>query len=458
MSFQPQMNRLSLDQAPPLSIPLSFFATAPVFMALAGLLLATRGLPLLASNWSPQTIGLTHLGTLGVLSMVMIGALYQMAPVVAAAPVPFIRIAHGVHFLLTLGVVMIAVGLLGVVSHCTYPGFLVVGLALLLFLATVGTALFRTQSKGETVWGMRVALVALTLVMLLGLCMGRGYWDGSFPEARQLWLQTHFLLAFLGWVGGLISAVSWQVVPMFYLSPPVASSSRKFVLAGVILGMLGLVGVFGAHLLGWIELSATGDPLWYSTATRSTWFVALASAPALAAVWGLHPHLIFHNLRKRRRKRIDGSLFFWQVGMCMAPLCGLLAVSMLFCNDARLPLELGWIVIWGWAGMIIHGMLTRIVPFLIWFHRYSPYVGKVKVASMRGLLPDTWTRVGFGLHLGTLVLGVLAIALQQDVLVRLTGVGLLATASSLGWTIFHLIRQFPDLSTLPTPSDEELAP
>jgi hypothetical protein len=132
----------------------------------------------------------------------------------------------------------------------------------------------------------------------------------------------------------------------------------------------------------------------------------------------------------------------------MAPLCALLAASMLFCTDARLALWLGWIVIWGWAGMIIHGMLTRIIPFLVWFHRYSPYVGKVKVASMRGLLPDTWTRAGFGIHLSTLVLGVLAIALQQDVLVRLTGVGLLATACSLGWTVFHLIRQSPDLSAL----------
>ncbi len=432
------MNRLSLDQAPPLSIPLSFFATAPFFIAVAGLVLVIKGLPVLVSNWSPLTLGLTHLGTLGVLSMVMIGALYQMAPVVAGAPVPFIRVAHGVHFFLTLGVVMLAVGLSGLAPHCTYPGFLVVGLALLLFLGTVGVALFRTTSKGETVQGMRTAIVALTLVMLLGLCMGRGYWDGSFPEARRLWLQTHFLLAFLGWVGGLISAVSWQVVPMFYLSPPISSLSRKIVLAGVMLGLAGLVAVFGVQLMGWVELPATQSP----------WLVAFAAAPALAAVWGLHPHLIFHNLRKRRRKRIDGSLFFWQVGMCMAPLCALLAASMLFCTDARLAICLGWIVIWGWAGMIIHGMLTRIVPFLIWFHRYSPYVGKVKVASMRGLLPDTWTRVGFGLHLTTLVIGVLAIALQQDLLVRLTGVGLLATGASLGWTIFHLIRQSPDLSSL----------
>ena len=30
MSFTPEMNRLSLDQAPPLAIPASFFLTAPV--------------------------------------------------------------------------------------------------------------------------------------------------------------------------------------------------------------------------------------------------------------------------------------------------------------------------------------------------------------------------------------------------------------------------------------------
>jgi len=80
---------LSLEQAPPLSIPTFFFLLAPLFLGLAGVLLALQGSEILTSGWNLQTLGLTHLLTLGFLGMIMMGALFQMTPVVAGAPVPW---------------------------------------------------------------------------------------------------------------------------------------------------------------------------------------------------------------------------------------------------------------------------------------------------------------------------------------------------------------------------------
>ena len=69
---------LSLQQAPPFSVPFRFFVTAPLF-ALAGCLLALiAGPELLISRWHPQLLALVHLFTLGVVTMVMAGALMQL--------------------------------------------------------------------------------------------------------------------------------------------------------------------------------------------------------------------------------------------------------------------------------------------------------------------------------------------------------------------------------------------
>ena len=92
-------------------IPLSFFLTAPLAVAAAGAVLLHSGSAAFASGWSPTTLALAHLGTLGMLGMVMLGALYQMTPVVAGSAVPWVRLAHAVHALLVVGLVGLVVGI-----------------------------------------------------------------------------------------------------------------------------------------------------------------------------------------------------------------------------------------------------------------------------------------------------------------------------------------------------------
>ncbi|MHB0982634.1 MAG: hypothetical protein ACYC02_04540, partial [Thiobacillus sp.] len=78
---------LSFGQAPPYSLPLRFFLTAPLFLlAAAGLIVWAP--EALASRWTPYTLALTHALTLGFLAMVMLGALLQMLPVVAGSSIP----------------------------------------------------------------------------------------------------------------------------------------------------------------------------------------------------------------------------------------------------------------------------------------------------------------------------------------------------------------------------------
>jgi len=65
---------LSFEQAPPFSLPLRFFLTAPLFLlAAAGLIVLSPDA--LASRWTPQALALTHALTLGFLAMAMLGAL-----------------------------------------------------------------------------------------------------------------------------------------------------------------------------------------------------------------------------------------------------------------------------------------------------------------------------------------------------------------------------------------------
>ena len=418
---------LSLDQAPPLSIPASFFLTIPIGLLLAAYVLLKTGSAAFISPWMPHALALTHAGTLGVLGMGMIGALYQMTPVMAGSPVPFTRLAHLAHILLVVGLLGFIWRLMGGPMSMMSAAIVCFSIAMSAVVLPLGWALIHAPTTNETVQGMRMAVASLAVITVIGLVMASGFAGGVFSANRMLWVQVHLTLALLGWVGGLIMAVSWQVIPMFYLTPNVDKTTKRWLLALLLTGLVLplLVAITGVGISGFLSPSR---------------LAAIAALPAAIAIWLLHPALTLRNISNRQRKRSDASLFFWQAGLVSGLLIIPIAMAALLLPDPRWQVLFGWLLIWGWAATIMHGMLTRIIPFLVWFHRYSTRVGLEIVPSMRSLLPQQRIKTGFILHLSSVLLGVIAIYFQTDWLAQLTGLLLVATAFNITSMLIHILR------------------
>ncbi len=411
---------LSLDQAPPLAVPIGFFVLAPLAMIALGLLLVGWGIGVVASPWQPRTIAATHLGTLGLLGAVMLGALYQLIPVVAGARVPAIRLAHGVQGALLVGVSALVAGIWRSDSSLSGLGLVALAAAWVGFLAPVGWALARAQGRGDTVTGLRLAVLALLVLVAMGLRMAWGYAAADFPADRPTWLLAHATLGLVVWVGGLLTSVSWQLVPMFYTAPQYPAWLTR-----------GTLAVLAAALLGVPVALALQAP-----ASAVLW----VAAPAVLAVWVVHPIATFILLGRRRRCRADVSLACWRSGLAAGLLLGPLAAATLLAPDpTRWQVCLGWVAIWGWAGLIMHGMLTRIVSFLVWFHRFSSLVGLAPVPPMRRLWPDARARVGLHAHGAAVVIGAAAILLANDALARAAGAAMVVAGIALGYGLLRCV-------------------
>lgn len=409
---------LSLEQAPPLAAPLRFFLAAPAFLAAAGLLAAAR------PEWSsslaaPATLALTHLLTLGFLGMVMLGALTQMLPVVAGAPLPAVRpVARLAHAGLLLGTPTLAWGLAQGETLGIELGAGLLGAGLTVFIAAAALGLARIQQAGpqDTTQAMRLALLALGLTLILGLGLAAwlaGYWQPDTPES---WLRGHVLWGLAGWIGVLVMGSAWQVVPMLQLTPAYPRRLARGLLLAVALAL---------PAAAW--LAAQGALL-----GEGVLAVALAGF-ALATL---------DRQRRRKRKLADTTLDFWRLGM------GSLILAMLLVGlDALRPLPetvrlaAGILFLLGFAASVVVGMLYKILPFLAWFHLQGQRgFAAGGLPSMRDYLPEARARGQFRLYLAALACLVSA---PFAPFLALPG-GLLLTASAiwLGWNLWRVRALF----------------
>ncbi len=419
---------LRLDQVPPLDIPLRFFLTAPLFGMAAGASLLLQGGALLGHALVPGMLACAHLVTLGWVTMTMVGALYQILPVLIGTPVPRIAWGRWVHAGLAGGTVALAVGLAAgaawaAAAWATGIAAALLGLSLFTALAQFTVAAWRAPAAGATRWAIRLALAALAVTAALGLTFAVRQAAGNPLADRTAWIAVHAYWGLAGWIGALILGVGSAMLPMFYLTPQAPA-------AGLWLALSALAATLVSALLlpsGWLNGGLLNGGAWIPTAS------AILAYATLAGCW-------LWMLSRRRRTANDASLWLWRAALGWgAAGCVLLAWQQ-WAPDARAALVLGMAMLVGCAANLINAMLLKIVPFLVWLHRFSRNLGKTPVPLMGDLLPARHARRQAGCMFAATALLVLAGWLPSDVLARLAGAGLLLACGYLEWLLWRAWR------------------
>lgn len=378
---------LSYEQAPPLGQPLRFFLTAPLFLLLA----AVAAIPT-AADWTvdPHTlsaVALTHLLTLGVLGMVMQGALLQMLPVVVGTPVPAsVWVARLGHAGLGLGTPLLAVGLYRGDSALIHAALAALTLGWLPFLAAAAVSLARARTASTlTLVPMRLAWLGALLTVALGQWLAGVLAGDLDPNGIEQGLGLHVAWGLTGWVLLLVMGVAYQVVPMLQITPPYPAGYARWA-AWVVFAALALLS-----LASFAEMASLAE-------------AGYGLLGASLAGFGL----VTLDLQRRRRRRVsDATLLFWRLGML-----SLIILAPLPWLYPRLPAELqgaaavmgGLTFLLGFTVSVVSGMLYKIVPFLAWFHLQTQTGARAgSIPNMKEFLPDGQARHHWRLHLAAVL-------------------------------------------------------
>ncbi|WP_345792292.1 hypothetical protein AAG895_12255 [Thauera sp. JM12B12] len=405
---------LAYEDTPPLSAPLRFFLTAPLFGLVAGLVLLFDG-ELLVSRWTPGALAVVHLFAAGFMLQVMLGALLQILPVVAGAAFPApLRIAGITHVLLGAGAASLAFGL-GVGAPGAIVGggaLLACGLVIFLVASLIGlTRAAPAQGASRTPRDLRLALAALGLTTVLGIVLAVALGGGvALPVALPTLVDLHAIWAWLGWGGLLLAATSWVVVPMFQITPAYPARFTRFWAPGTL-----------AVLLAWsLSLIAGLNAL---TLVLSALLLAAAAGYALQTL---------KLQRNSRRTTPDAPFRAFRLSM-LAMLGSLAALLVSMVHDApQWPVLAGVLVFHGTFAGSISAMLYKIVPFLTWLNLTQ---SRIRAPNMKKLLPDPPIRNQLRLHAAALAALVAAVAAPAAA--PLAG---LLVAAEFAWLLANLLR------------------
>lgn len=404
---------LGTKYAPPFRLVGVHFAAGVVGLLVFAAALVASARTLDGHFFQARVLALTHLCVLGWLMPITLGALHQLIPVVFERPLLSTKLPYLALAIFLSG----AAGMIWQFWHWTvytpafvwHAVFAATGLAIDVLHLAVTIALARRWSlTGANVIASFAWLLAAAT---LGVVLAWNLWQPFLTTDHLQLLRAHAHGAALGFFGLLIMGVAYRLLEMF------------------------LLGYVDRWRPGWVAFVATNAAL----VLLVTSFVLRARTLHVAAIGlgvvGIAGFVI--QVRRivaaRTRRALDPAfrhtvMSLVYLGLAAAAGAALVLAPMSPALRNRLILVYGLLALPGFIGSIVIGQLHKILPFLVWFHRFGPYVGLKKVPTAGELVPRTPQRVLLViLHVAvaTLVAGVLAGAPA----LRLAGAALFAAAA-----------------------------
>lgn len=375
----------------PFSLPASHFAAGLFFFAAAAVLLPFAVIDLTAGRFlAGKVVALVHLYTLGWLTISIMGALCQLFPVVLDAPLRWPRLGYVTVAIFVPGLLLFVCGLLGHGTLLVVIGASLFILALLTFLINAIATLKRAQKRDVTWWALSFALCFLAATLTFGGALaGNLHW--SFLSDRRLAVLTlHMHVAIAGWVGLVAMGVGHRLLPMFMLSH---GANERWLKLGIALT------ASGCMLL----------TLLHSFMTRALFTVATSLLAAGAVLLFVQ---VGSYISHRHRPQLDAGMRLAVSGMALLLIAVLLGLYLLIAQPSfRLVVAYG-IALVGSFVLFVAGHYYKILPFLVWNHRYAPHVGRKELPKIGELLDGRVTNfVRYALVLG--VTGLIAATLTQ---------------------------------------------
>lgn len=409
------MFSISQDFAPPFKLISPFFILGSLFYLFSVIFIffiSSENLFALDT----KIVGFVHLFLLGFIMMTIFGAMAQLVPVVLEVGHFGVELFYAIWPLLGIGTIMMVFGFVSYPMLLPFGGVVVL-ISMMIFVMEIFLTIKKIKKFNLVMKSILVSNTFLFFGVIFGLVMALGY-SGLISVDVNMLLRGHLFLVIIGYIVITVMGLSLVLLPMFGLSH---GFSQKPLERAMLMVGSAVILVVASSLYPLSILEYSGYVL---------------------AILGLGVYFYFINTiyKTRARKEIDiyaKSLMFSYFSL-LASLA--LAILYFFFGAEEILLCSGWMMFFGFFGFVITGHVYKIIPFLVWFERFSPLVGKQKVPMLADMLPKKGSSAQLLFSAVGVIIIAVAILLQDEKLIKAGASFLLIGAFTFVRNVLYMIN------------------
>ncbi|MBU0925992.1 hypothetical protein KKG81_13990 [bacterium] len=384
---------ISQQFAPPFKLVSSFFISALLMFFISIALLFTFDITLLHTQ-STMVLSWVHLYLLGFVMMSIFASMAQLLPVVLEVEHFSIDLYYVVNPLLFIGTVLIFLGFYKYPILLSYGG-VIVFISFFIFLFESFLTIKKVEKLNFLSSTVFVANIFLFLGLVVAILLSFVY-TGALDFDLKALMLSHIYLVFVGYLGITIISMSYILIPMFWLSHSFNNIYLKIAFYKISIGVVlvvfsQLIDISFFKYFGYLEV-------------------------LLGFIFYIYQLYLIFKTKVRKQKDIYYLYIVFAVISFILALI-LSCFYFVYLNDYILSVA-GFVFLIGFLSPIITAHLYKIVPFLVWFHRFSSLVGKQKVPMLADMVPIKSSNFGFGFYLIGFILSLVALTFSSDILFK----------------------------------------
>jgi len=378
--------------APPPSVVVPHFVFGAISFLVLTILILFNVESISGHYFNPKLLSLVHLTTLGWISMIIFGALYQLVPVVLDVKLHNEKLARVNFFIYALSIIIFVFAFWNLYSK---PLLFQIGGTLMftsitLFSYNIMMSALNAKRKliaakfiiTSIFWFFTTAVFGLILVFQL---------TSPYLDINHLqFLKAHAHFGMIGWFLLLIIGVSSRLIPMFLVTHNLNEKKLSFSLYVINIGLVALATVF------FMELA----PIYI-----------IASAGIIVLGIASYVSFLVEAYRNRIKKILDIGMQHSAMAIItlIFPVIFAAIAPFTFENQYELSqqtvLVYGLSILLGFVTSLLLGQTYKTLPFIVWLFEYRGKMGKGKTPLPKDLYNERIAEI----HYFTFAIGFLAL-------------------------------------------------
>ncbi len=427
------------------------FGCAIVALLAALVLLVTGYADPIAGLRAPSMLIAVHLMTIGWLSLLMLGALYQFVPVICNATLYSQRLPIVALAFIGAGLIVMLLGFLALSGvRVLHNGCLPIG-GTLVWMGFVlgGTNIWLTLLNVRPL-PLHAAFIAASLLFLLGAALLGLAFALTFTLPRSpaflvrltgAGVGLHMAAGLGGWFSLTVMGVSYRLLSMFMLAP---DEPRRSTFGALYLTAGGLA----LWIIGGLVQLERGETMFWTN---------LLGAGATGLGFAFYLSDIVEFYRTRRRKFLELNSLTAAGALALLALAVLLGCGLAFFGQlGDYAAAVGYLFIFGGLTGLGLSQLYKIIPFLTWLDAFGKRLGKGPLPRVQDLVNEARAKPWFIAYFVTAAMASFALAVGRASYFRIV------VAAQLIVTLLIVIElwraRHPDPNLMPTLSRKARSP